>query len=120
MIVAGMGCSSQASLAELRGVLAQVTAGRALGAIACLDARKAQIGALAQELGLPLVTVRRADLQGVDTPSRSDRIAAEFGTGSVAEACALLVAGQGARIIKARQVSATAQATCALAEGIGQ
>ena len=120
MIVAGMGCSSRASLAELRGLLAQVTAGRALSAIACVDARKVQVGALAQELGLPLVAVPRADLTGVDTPSRSERIAAEFGTGSVAEACALLVAGHGARIIKVRQVSATAQATCALAKGIGQ
>lgn len=119
MIVAGMGCTSCATPAEIRALLAQVMAGRDLDAIACLDSRLAQMAPLAEALDLPLVTLPRAAVHGVATPSWSDRIAAEFGTGSVAEACALLVAGQRARIITTRQVSDMGQATCALAQREG-
>jgi len=120
MIVAGMGCSTRARLPEMRALLAEVMAGRRLDAIACLEARAAQIRPLANGLNLPLLTVPRAALQGVQTPGHSDRIAAGFGTGSVAEACAMLAAGRSARIIVARQISGARQATCALAEGESQ
>lgn len=120
VIVAGMGCSTRARLPELRALLAHVTAGRRPDAIACPEARAAQIRPLADSLNLPLVTVPRAALRGVQTPGHSARIKETFGTGCVAEACALLVAGRGARIIAARQISEVRQATCALAQGEGQ
>lgn len=120
MIVAGIGCSGRATLPELRALLVEVAQGCIPGMIACLEGRAAQIGPLALEMGLPLVALPRDALRGVATPSQSDRIMAGFGTGSVAEACAILGAGHGARIICARHLSPIGQATCALAEGTGR
>ena len=119
MIVAGIGCSSRATAPEIRALLAQLAAGQGLDALVCLQARAAALGPVAQGLGLPLVALAPEAIRGVTTPSQSPRIAACFGTGSVAEACALRAAGRKARIIAARQVSPQGQATCALAQGEG-
>jgi cobalt-precorrin 5A hydrolase len=119
MIVAGIGCSAGATGAEIGALVALVAQGRGLDALACLEMRAGQLRAVAQELGLPLLLLAGPALRGVATPSHSARIMADYGTGSVAEACALLAAGTGARIITARQISDARQATCALAEGRG-
>lgn len=69
----------------------------------------------ADVLNLPLVLVPDAALQAADGTSatRSERVVALTGLGSVAEAAALAGAGQGARLILPRIASKTA--TCAIA-----
>ncbi len=117
MIVAGIGCTSRASLEEMEMLLQRMAQGYKLMQIICLEAREPLVAPLAQVLDLPLLTLPRASLQGISTPTTSRRVMADFGTGSVAEACALLGAGAGARIVAVRESSGAGQATCALAEG---
>ena len=117
MIVAGIGCSSRAEPATLRGLLAEATG---VTALACPEARRGQVAPLAEALGLPLIALPRAALAGIATFTQSARSRATYGTGSVAEACALVAAGPGARLIRVRVVSDDGQATCALAEGMGR
>ena len=58
-------------------------------------------------------------LAGVETATRSERIAAKFGVGSLAEAVALVAAGRNARLVSSRVVSQDRTATAAIAEGEG-
>ncbi len=115
MIVAGFGFSSRADLDSLRSALAATGAARpALLATAGGKDTHPALAALAAELGLP---VRGVDVAGVATETRAPRSLDAHGTGSVAEAAALVAAGPGARLIAARQVSGDRLATCALAIG---
>jgi cobalt-precorrin 5A hydrolase len=52
---------------------------------------------------------------GVVTPSQSARVQALFGTGSLAEAAALVAAGPNARLLAAKTTSPCGRATCAIA-----
>lgn len=109
--VAGFGMRAAAGTDSLRSAVA--LAGEAQ-ALAALPAHAARVRLLADELNLPLIEV--ADIAGIDTPTASPRIAARFGTGSVAEAVALAAAGPGARIVAQRSVSPDGLATAAIAE----
>ena len=109
-VVAGFGGTSRATLDSYRDALAR--AGRA-DVLAGLP-QKRGVAELAQDLGLPYVAV--ADVAGTVTPTQSAASLAAHGTGSVAEACALLAAGQGAVLLAPRVVSVDGQATCALAQ----
>lgn len=121
MRVAGIGFRPLAPIAALAEVLAR--AERAAGAPAealATPAGKAgavQVRALAASLDLPLIAVPEAALAGIDTPTRSARVEARYGTGSVAEAAALVAAGPGARIVAARLSSTDRTATAAIAIG---
>ncbi|MCI2008387.1 MAG: cobalamin biosynthesis protein, partial [Acetobacter peroxydans] len=75
--------------------------------------------ALAQAHGLPVIAVEDTAVAGIKTHTRSARIEALFGTGSIAEATALLAAGDGARIIVSRIVSPDGTASAAVAETEG-
>ena len=116
MRVAGFGCRAgvtREALAALLGI-AEAEAG-AVAALACPPHRADEPGlrALASARRLPLNAVPVA---GVETPTRSARIAECYGTGSVAEAAALVAAGPGARITRTRIVASDGMATCAIAE----
>lgn len=100
MIVAGLGFRSTATDADLAAALA--LAGQAPDRLATLDAKTGALARLAQGLGLPVVGVAEAAVRGLATPTRSARIEARFGTGSLAEAVALVAAGPGARLIGRR------------------
>lgn len=120
MIVAGLGfrtAATQASLAEALG-LALAQSGKPLDALATVPhkATAPVLRALAAELGLPIHAV---DVAGQATPTQSARVVAGFATGSVAEAAALVAAGQAARLVVGRVVSADGMATAAIAEGKG-
>ena len=116
MRVAGIGFRKEAPLDSLREVLraAEARGGRA-EALASLPAKAAdaRLRALAAERDLPLLAV---DVAGQPTPTRSPRVHALHGTGSVAEAAALAAAGTGARVIVARIIAPDGMATCAMAE----
>ena len=123
MIVAGFGFRSGATTASLRAALdaARVAAGLArqeVTHLATLEDKMAGIVDLASLLALPLIPVAPARAVGLPTLSRSPTAQAARGTGSVAEACAIIAAGgDGARLLAPRSISSDRMATCALAEG---
>jgi cobalt-precorrin 5A hydrolase/precorrin-3B C17-methyltransferase len=95
-------------------------AAAAVGEVATLD-RKADepaITALAARLGVAIRTFGAAALAGVvaagRVPNPSPAVAAAVGTASVAEAAALLAAGQGATLVAVKQVAAGRDATVAV------
>lgn len=118
-MVAGFGFRQGATLGSLRAVLTLAEqAGGPASALATMPGR-AQAPALrmlAAERGLPLLAV---EIAGTPTPSRSARIMARYGTGSVAEAAALVAAGPGASITVARIIAPDGMATCAMAAAKG-
>ena len=120
VIVAGFGFRTGVGEAALAEVLAQACGERRVAALAAPQDKAPALAVLAGQLGLPVIAVEAAAMAGVETPTRSARVQAARGVGSVAEAAALAAAGPGARIIVGRVISADRQATCALAEGTGQ
>lgn len=118
MRVAGFGFRAGASVAALREVLDRAGGGEGLAALATAEAKaKAPaVQALARALGLPVLGIEPALLAGQRVVTRSSRVEALFGTGSVAEAAALAGAGPGAQLWAARVVSADGMATAAIAE----
>ena len=120
MKIAGLGFRSAAGLASLRealdaaggvdGITALATANRKAGT--------AVLQALAAELGLPVRAVAPEALAAVETLTRSHRVLAYAGAGSLAEAAALAAAGPGGRLLGPRAVSRDGMATAAIAEGL--
>ncbi|MBI1172746.1 precorrin methylase [bacterium] len=117
MKVAGLGFRRGVSAESLRAALALV--GKA-DALATAEDKTGEPGLvrLAKELGLNVHGVSRAGLaaQGVEG---SAKVMAAYGTGSVAEAAALAMAGRGARLIATRRTGPDGMAVAALAEGDG-
>ena len=113
MRVAGFGFRKAATAASLADALARAGSAEAL-ATAPDKAQAPAIRALAAQLALPLLAVPVA---GVATPTQSPRVAALYGTGSLAEAAALAALAPGARLIARRVTSQDGTATCAIAQG---
>lgn len=121
MIVAGIGFRSGATVAALTEALliAEVRSEVHATALAT-DHSKADspvLCALAATVSLPVLAV---DVAGVETHTQSARVKEMFGTGSLAEAAALVAAGPGAMLLGARVVSSDGAATVALAKGVGR
>ena len=123
MIIAGIGCRRGGSAAWVEAAIdaALAQAGRArtdITALATSPARagEAAIQAVAQALGVRLVTVSDADLAAAAPGCLSDspRVRAATGLPSVSECAALAAAGAGARLLAPRSIHEGA--TCALAE----
>ncbi|WP_025035280.1 cobalamin biosynthesis protein [Bradyrhizobium sp. DOA9] len=121
MKVAGLGFKRDVTLASLREALLAAGGAEGLAAMATVSdkADAEPLKQLALECGVPIKAVPADALAGIDTPTQSVRITEGFGTGSVAEAAALAVAGPGARLIATRVVSQDRTATAAIAEGDG-
>ena len=126
MIVAGFGFRQGANATSLQAALTLALAAATddgvlpVTLLATLDDKAATLAPLAGRLGIALVPVSSAALALVQTPTSSIASRAARGAGSVAEACALVVAGAGARLLGQRQISPDRMATCALAQGPGQ
>jgi cobalt-precorrin 5A hydrolase len=120
--VAGFGFRGNVTLASLREALAVAGGAAGLAAIATVDekAEEEALKLLARELDVPIRAVPANILTGIATPTRSERIMEKFGTGSVAEATALVSAGRNARLISVRVTSQDRTATAAIAEGDGE
>jgi len=127
MRVAGIGCRRGASAEEIEAVitlaLERLEAGvRRVDALATLAEKTAEPGIVeaARWLAMPLVACAPEDMRRVDDriATRSERVEQATGVASVAEAAALVAAGQGSRLIVPR--IATPRATCAIAEGPGR
>jgi len=122
MIAAGVGCRRGAPAHDVEAAIrtalarAQLAAG-ALDVIATSEAKQAETGirATAAAMAVALVGVQQADLAraGERVQTRSERVLAVAGVGSVAEAAALAAAGPSATLIVPRLV--VGSATCALA-----
>lgn len=117
MIVAGLGFRKDASVGSLRDALARV-GGEVAQALATAEdkAGASVILALAAEKNLPLHAIPLSDLKTQTTQTHSLRVAALYGTGSLAEAAALACAGPNARLLGPRVTSQDGKATAALAE----
>ena len=122
MIAAGIGCKRGAPAADIEAAIRAALlradiAADALSAIATIEAKSAETGirAAAQALGIAVVIVPERDLvaAGARVATRSERVLAFAGVGSIAEAAALAAAGPSARLIAPRLV--VGAATCALA-----
>lgn len=123
MIVAGLGFRAEATLSDLQDALAQT--GRVPDALASLSdkAEAPVLKSLAEALNVPLIALPPEALAGEPTLTCSPRIKARFGTGSIAEAAALVGARQGhqgatARLLAPRIQTENGMATSALAERI--
>lgn len=116
MIVAGFGFRSATTLEALQDALARAGGARGVTHLATLEAKAPALEPLGLALGLPVVALSPEDLADQPTLTRSDRVEALHGTGSVAEAAALAAAGRGARLLGPRVVSADQTATAAIAE----
>jgi cobalt-precorrin 5A hydrolase len=117
MIVAGFGFRSQVTLAALQDALQRAGGAEGVTHLATLAAKARGLEPLGQVLGLPVLALEPSALQDQPTVTRSGRVQALHGTGSVAEAAALAGAGPGARLRGPRAVSADGTATAAIAEG---
>lgn len=118
VIVAGFGFRGAATRASLHDALVKTGGAGQVHLLATLgdkaDARAFR--ALADDLGLEARGVDSAVLADQQTRTQSAASWGARGTGSVAEAAALAVAGPGARLLVTRTISADRMATCALAE----
>lgn len=117
MIVAGFGFRSGATVAALHEALVRAGGQQGVTLLATAAEKAGGLAELGRALGLPVVAVPAEALRGQGTLTVSDRVAARFGTGSLAEAAALAAAGPGARLRGPRAVSADGTATAAIAEG---
>jgi cobalt-precorrin 5A hydrolase len=122
MIAAGIGCKRGAPASDIEGAIraalacAQIDAG-ALGIIATIEAKRAEVGirAVAEKFGVSIVVVPQREFAAANgrVETHSERVSALAGVGSVAEAAALAAAGPASKLIVPRIVVGTA--TCALA-----
>lgn len=115
MRVAGFGFRRGARVESLLAAL-DAAGGRA-DLLATVEAKADGLAELAERLGLPVEPVPADALAAAVVPTRSAASLAARGTGSVAEASALVAAGPGGRLLGPRAVSPDGQATCAIAEG---
>jgi cobalt-precorrin 5A hydrolase len=113
VIVAGFGFSTRATLASLQGAWRAAGAPE-VDALATLADKAPALAELAQALGRPVIAVA-GPLP--PTPTQGAASLAARGAGSVAEGCALAVAGPGAVLRAPRAIAPDGLATCAVAEG---
>lgn len=125
--IAGFGFRSEATLESLIQALDQLIdqygSVYKYGLINRLAAARSMLP-LVEELGrlrnIEVIAVADAELSTVTTLTHSTHSLQARGTGSVAEAVALLAAGPNARLVGPRIISADRQATAALALGFAR
>lgn len=115
-IVVGVGWSSEATEQDLRAAVDDTLAAagvdrRRIRCVATLERERA--ATIAGALAWPVRTYSAEQLAGVDAPNRSTLVDQATGTPSVAEAAALLAAGDGASLLVPKRRSA--RVTVALA-----
>jgi cobalamin biosynthesis protein CbiG len=119
-LIAGIGCQRNCSAEDILAVIkhACAAAERQVDRLAAPDFKSHEAGLrlAAQRLGLPLILIDTAALSAVQGScvTRSSRAARVFGVASIAEGCALAVAGANKRLLLPRITYGAA--TCALAE----
>jgi cobalt-precorrin 5A hydrolase len=118
MIVAGFGFRAGATTASLRAALEEAGGEQRVTHLATLADKMDGVRELAAQLDLPLIAIAPAQIVGLPTPTHSLAAHKARGTGSVAEACALIAAGGSvAHLLGSRSISHDRMATCAIAQG---
>ncbi|QTP61285.1 hypothetical protein HNO53_14285 [Billgrantia antri] len=118
MRVVGFGFRRAARLASLADLLAQLEARYvSVDRLAAAASKRALVEALGRERGMAVIAVADEALPSAVTLTHSHHSRKARGTGSVAEAVALLAAGPGASLLAPRLVSADRMATAAVARG---
>lgn len=116
--VAGFGFRREATLASLAQALDQLTEQyEAIDKLAGAHSMLPLVEELGRLRSIEVIAVADAELPTVTTLTHSAQSLQARGTGSVAEAVALLAAGPNAKLVGPRIISADRQATAALAEG---
>lgn len=119
MIVTGFGFRRAATLASLAEVLDRLAAQHGpVDRLAATEAMLPLVQALGAARGIGVIPVPDAALPATRTLTRSSHSLQARGTGSVAEAVALVAAGPGAALLGPRWISADRRATAALAIAI--
>jgi cobalt-precorrin 5A hydrolase len=117
MIVAGIGFRASATQKSLQSAYdsachaAKIHGVDALASVAEKTASPV-MQKFALDKSLPIQSVM---VSGIETPTQSNRVQALFGTGSLAEAAALVAAGPNARLICPRITSLCGRVTLAIA-----
>ncbi|MEG3175498.1 cobalamin biosynthesis protein [Sphingomonas sp. RB3P16] len=118
VIVAGFGYRGGTALSSCEAALALAQHGHPpVTALAAPDDKIALLAPLAERRGLALLAIPADAVAGIATPTTSPPSLKARGTGSVAEAAALVAAGKGARLLSCRHISPDRMATCAIAQG---
>ncbi|WP_010629259.1 cobalamin biosynthesis protein [Halomonas sp. KM-1] len=118
MCVVGFGFRRAAPLASLADLLAQLEARYGpVDRLAAAASKRALVEALGRERGMAVIAVADEALPSAVTLTHSRHSLEARGTGSVAEAVALLAAGPGAELLGPRLISADRMATAAVARG---
>ncbi|SEN19042.1 cobalamin biosynthesis protein [Halomonas caseinilytica] len=116
MKVAGFGFRRSATLASLAEALDRLeTCHGPVDRLAVAASMRPLVQALGEARGLVTRSVADLDLTSVATLTDSRHSRQSRGTGSVAEAVALLAAGPGARLLGPRLISTDRRATAAVA-----
>ncbi|AZV77381.1 precorrin methylase [Parasedimentitalea marina] len=122
MKIAGFGFRQNASADDLRAALTLTGCAQpdALASVAH-KATAPQLQQLATEMNLPVIALSEDEIASTPTLTCSPRIKARFGTGSLAEAAALVAARKGqphssARLTGPRVKTDNGLATAAIAE----
>ena len=119
MRVAGFGFRRGTGVESLAGALDAAGGETGVERLATVAEKAEGLAPLSGRLGLPVVGVPREALVKAEVATLSEASLAAWGTGSVAEASALVAAGPGARLVVTRHVSPDGRSTCAIAEGPG-
>ncbi|WP_040478015.1 cobalamin biosynthesis protein [Halomonas smyrnensis] len=116
MRIAGFGFRRSATLASLAEALERLEACHGpADRLAAADSMRPTVQALGEARGLETLAVPDAALAAAETLTHSPRSRQARGTGSVAEAVAVLAAGPGATLLGPRLVSPDRCATAAMA-----
>jgi cobalt-precorrin 5A hydrolase len=110
-LVVGLGARAGTPVDRLRAAVEVALAGAGLtvtdvAVVATVDRRAVEDGVrwLARDFAWRLVPVPAADLAGQAVPTPSARVALALGTGSVAEAAALIAAGPDATLLLPKRI----------------
>lgn len=122
-LVIGLGFRDEASAQSIGEVVTNVAADSAMTGVASVlavpedKAAHPSLVAAARAAHLPIETVTADAMRQTDArvATRSERVEKHRGVGSVCEATALAAAGEGARLVVTRMVSADRHATAAAA-----
>jgi cobalt-precorrin 5A hydrolase len=122
-LIIGLGFRDEASAQSIGEVVTNVAADSAMPGVASVlavledKAAHPSLVAAARAAHLPIETVAADAMRQADArvATRSERVEKHRGVGSVCEATALAAAGEGARLVVTRTVSADRHATAAAA-----
>jgi cobalt-precorrin 5A hydrolase len=118
MMALGLGLRATASLGGVQDLFHRLQVTPALALALPAFRQTHPVVRELQAAGFGITLIPETALRDVATTTRSPRILDRYGTGSLAEACALVAAGRGAQLLWPRVISADGSVTAALAQSV--